>query len=65
MADGAERLVIGEFAAAKVVGGVLRIRVVDKTYQPHERHMIEIYNGREALACLRELRCPDVEDQAF
>ena len=66
MANGKEHLVIGTFDSAKVIGGVLCVRLSDRTVgQVPDRYTIEIVNGREALRCLRELRVPDVENDLF
>lgn len=64
MADGAERNILGTFESAKPIGGVLLIRLVDQSSAGRDRYAIQIQNGREAIAALRNFDAQD-DDLGF
>jgi hypothetical protein len=65
MADGAERLILGTFDSARLIGGILRIRLVDRSWAGSQRYAIEVANGRECLAALRNFEDIQDDDPGF
>lgn len=61
MADGAERLILGTFESASLIGGILRIRLIDRSVAGSQRYGIEVQNGREFLAAIRNFE--DKQDE--
>jgi len=53
MVDGAERLILGTFESASLIGGILRIRLIDMSVAGSQRYGVEIQNGREFVAAVR------------